>query len=164
MKRNPSGGRAPHYLLMVLALILSLVDAGFSLITTSTVELQKVSSSETPNPPFKPSVEPLKSTVTSTTATSATKRSFRTTKAYGTTESPTTTERHSTKVHASIKSVLKSARQKLNSSSSVGAHSPARLQDRLGALDCDLPVLPRESRLWRGNETHELNLPVTVSI
>lgn len=165
---NMSVGReTPHYLLMVLVLILSLVGAGLCEIASSKDEIKRVSSSETPTlTTFKLRVEPLKSTVTSTTATSTTKRSFKATKAYEATESPTTTERHSTKVHANTKGVVKSPRrQKLNSSSSVGvAHSPARLQERLGAIDCDLAVLPRESRLWRGNETHELKLPVTVSI
>ncbi|KOB79373.1 Uncharacterized protein OBRU01_00250 [Operophtera brumata] len=161
-----SVGRAtPHYLLMALALILSLVGASFCEIASSKEEIKRVSSSEMPAlATFNPRVEPSQSTVTSTTATSTTKRSFRTTKAYEGNGSQTTTERHSTKVHASTKGVVKSTRkQKLNSSSSVGvAHSPGRLQERLGAIDCDLAVLPRESRLWRGNETHELNLPVTV--
>jgi hypothetical protein len=33
----------------------------------------------------------------------------------------------------------------------------------LESLSCDIPPLPTESRLWRGNETHELMLPITVS-
>ncbi|XP_045538284.1 delta and Notch-like epidermal growth factor-related receptor [Papilio machaon] len=81
----------------------------------------------------------------------------------------TTTMRTNTKAPttAKTKSVTKSARkQKLNTTSSGfsgGARSRARFQDHLGATDCDLPLLPHESRLWRGNETHELNLPVTMS-
>lgn len=43
------------------------------------------------------------------------------------------------------------------------ARTPTRLDERLQALDCDIPLLPAESRLWRGNETHELMLPITVS-
>ncbi|KAL4712748.1 hypothetical protein ACJJTC_008045 [Scirpophaga incertulas] len=84
--------------------------------------------------------------------------STKTTKAY----SSSTTVRHSTKVHSSTKGAMKSARkEKLKSSSStVGVHAP-HFQEILNAIDCELPVLPRESRLWRGNETHELNLPVT---
>jgi hypothetical protein len=42
------------------------------------------------------------------------------------------------------------------------ARTPSRLDERLEALDCDIPLLPAESRLWRGNETHELTLPITV--
>lgn len=162
-----TGKRTPHYLLMALAVILSLVRSGFCEIASTKDEIKRVSSSVTPTfTTLKPRAEPLKSTVTSTTATSTTKRSFRTTKAYDATESSTTIERHSTKVHASTKGTVNSARrQKSNISSSVvAAHTPARLQERFGAIDCDLPVLPRESRLWRGNETHELNLPLTVSI
>lgn len=47
---------------------------------------------------------------------------------------------------------------------SYASHNPNRLDERLQALDCDIPLLPAESRLWRGNETHELNLPITVSV
>lgn len=46
---------------------------------------------------------------------------------------------------------------------SYPARTPSRLDERLEALDCDIPLLPAESRLWRGNETHELMLPITVS-
>ncbi|XP_077294569.1 delta and Notch-like EGF repeat containing weary [Arctopsyche grandis] len=42
------------------------------------------------------------------------------------------------------------------------ARTPSRLDERLEALDCDIPLLPAESRLWRGNETHELMLPITI--
>jgi hypothetical protein len=40
---------------------------------------------------------------------------------------------------------------------------PSRLEEKLESLSCDIPPLPTESRLWRGNETHELMLPITVS-
>ncbi|XP_045445472.1 delta and Notch-like epidermal growth factor-related receptor [Melitaea cinxia] len=96
-----------------------------------------------------------------------TKEDAKTTTRTVTTENPTTVRKVTTQVYASTKGSLKSARrQKLNTTSSAlgnVVHTSTRLQDRLGALDCDLPVLPRESRLWRGNETHELNLPVTIS-
>ncbi|XP_041975910.1 delta and Notch-like epidermal growth factor-related receptor isoform X2 [Aricia agestis] len=50
----------------------------------------------------------------------------------------------------------KSARgQKANTSAPPMRRAPER------AVECELPVLPRDSRLWRGNETHELNFPVT---
>lgn len=39
---------------------------------------------------------------------------------------------------------------------------PTQLEEKLAALSCDLPLLPSESRLWNGNETHELLLPITV--
>lgn len=42
-------------------------------------------------------------------------------------------------------------------------HIPGTLlEERLELLGCDLPLLPTESRLWNGNETHELLLPTTV--
>jgi len=40
---------------------------------------------------------------------------------------------------------------------------PSRLEEKLQSLSCDIPPLPTESRLWRGNETHEVMLPITVS-
>lgn len=39
-----------------------------------------------------------------------------------------------------------------------------RLRDRLNSLECDMQtMMPDESSVWRGNETHELSLPTTVS-
>lgn len=39
-----------------------------------------------------------------------------------------------------------------------------RLRDRINSLECDMQTaLPDESSVWRGNETHELSLPTTVS-
>lgn len=162
------------------ALILSLASACFCETTvTPKDEIKTVSSSPvTQSTPFlystlKPA-KPLASTVVQTTST--TKESIKPTKAYEASESPTTARHSTTKVYTSTKGITHSARrQKLNSSSSAlgsasasasanTALSPARFQERLGAIDCDLPVLPTKSRLWRGNETHELNLPVTVSL
>lgn len=40
---------------------------------------------------------------------------------------------------------------------------PTRLEEKLESLSCEIPQLPTESRLWRGNQTHELLLPITVS-
>nr|XP_026493720.1 delta and Notch-like epidermal growth factor-related receptor [Vanessa tameamea] len=115
----------------------------------------------------KASVKLLETTEPLSLAALTTKESAKTTNENVTTESPTTIRKVTTQVYDSTKGSLKSARrQKLNTTSSAlgsAVHSSTRLQDRLGALDCDLPVLPRESRLWRGNETHELNLPVTMS-
>ncbi|KAJ8736374.1 hypothetical protein PYW08_007030 [Mythimna loreyi] len=173
MNQSSMGGRgAPHALLMGTALILSLAGACYCETTLSSRdEIKTVSSSQAPPtvPLQKLYSKPLETTVASTTASSTTKNSLKTTKAYAATESPASARHSTTKVYTSTKGELKSARrQKLNSSSSgvgaaipAGAHSPARLQERLAAVDCELPVLPRESRLWRGNETHELNLPVT---
>lgn len=39
----------------------------------------------------------------------------------------------------------------------------SRLQEKLNMLDCDLQNLSADMAVWRGNETHELNLPITVS-
>lgn len=39
----------------------------------------------------------------------------------------------------------------------------SRLQEKINALDCELPNLPADSTAWRGNETHELHLPIKVS-
>lgn len=165
-----AGYRTPHSLLMATALILSLAGACYCDHTLSPQdEIKTASTSQAPvtSPLKKLYTKPLVTTVASTAASSTTKNSLKTTKAFVATESPATARHSTTKVYTSTKEVVKSARrQKLNTSSSAlgAAHSPARLQERLGAIDCDLPVLPRESRLWRGNETHELNLPVTVSI
>lgn len=115
----------------------------------------------------KSSVKLLQTSVPLNARALTTREDAKTTKGTVTTEDPTTVRKVTTQVYASTKGSLKSARrQKLNTTSSAlgnAVHTSTRLQDRLGALDCDLPVLPRESRLWRGNETHELNLPVTVS-
>ncbi|CAH0724859.1 unnamed protein product, partial [Brenthis ino] len=133
-----------------------------------TKEIKTVSTLPTPTTEFihstKSSIKPLQTTVP-LSATQTTKKSLKTTKGYASTETTTTTRRTTTQVYSKTKDLLKSARrQKLNTiSSALGStiHTSTRLQDRLGAIDCDLPVLPRESRLWRGNETHELHLPVT---
>lgn len=167
--------KSSHFLSMRTVLILSLARACFCETTlTPKDETKTVSSSPaTQTTPFIYSArlrtaKPLASTVVQTTST--TKESIKTTKAYMASESPTTTRHSATNVYTSTKAIAQSARkQKLNSSSSAlggasSALSPARFQERLGAIDCDLPVLPTKSRLWRGNETHELNLPVTVSV
>lgn len=39
----------------------------------------------------------------------------------------------------------------------------SRLEEKLNSLDCDIQNLSADSTVWRGNETHELNLPITVS-
>ncbi|XP_044256484.1 delta and Notch-like epidermal growth factor-related receptor [Tribolium madens] len=36
------------------------------------------------------------------------------------------------------------------------------IEEKIQALACDVPVLPTEYRIWKGNETHELLLPITV--
>lgn len=161
-------------------LILSLASACFCETTlTPKNEIKTVSSSPaTQSTPFIYSTlktaKPLASTVVQTTST--TKESIKPTKTYKASESPTTARHSTTKVYTSTKGKAQNARrQKLNNSSSaLGSTSPSasanaalstgRFQERLGAIDCDLPVLPTKSRLWRGNETHELNLPVTVRL
>jgi hypothetical protein len=42
-------------------------------------------------------------------------------------------------------------------------HVLSRLEEKLNTLDCDIQNLSADSMVWRGNETHELNLPITVS-
>lgn len=39
-----------------------------------------------------------------------------------------------------------------------------RLQEKINSLECDIQNLPQDAHLWRGNETHELLLPITVSV
>ncbi|XP_069359989.1 delta and Notch-like epidermal growth factor-related receptor isoform X1 [Maniola hyperantus] len=136
----------------------------------STAELKGVSSSPAPATTefihsTKSSVTPSTVTVPLSTGAPITKESVKTTKSYFSTER-STTRKAKTQVKASTKGLPKYARRRKpnSTSSTTGAvHSSTRLQDRLGAIDCELPVLPRESRLWRGNETHELNLPVKMS-
>lgn len=155
----------------VLLMILFVGDSFCNVTLNSTVKIKGTSSSPVPTTTefihsVKSSAKPSVATVPPSTDASTTKESIETTKAYITTERSTTTRKARTQAPASIKGLKKFARRrKLNATSStLGAvHSSTRLQDRLGALDCELPVLPRESRLWRGNETHELNLPETVS-
>lgn len=45
----------------------------------------------------------------------------------------------------------------------VHPHTLSRLQEKVNSLDCDLQNLSADMTVWRGNETHELNLPITVS-
>ncbi|GJQ66984.1 hypothetical protein Trydic_g21917 [Trypoxylus dichotomus] len=50
-----------------------------------------------------------------------------------------------------------------NQSENVMPHRmPTQLEEKVESLSCNLPLLPTESRLWNGNETHELLLPITV--
>ena len=153
-------------------LLISVVGICFCEHDNETNETKTSSTLQTPNTDFmhstKSSSKPLQTTVP-LRATQTTQKTFKTTKGYASTDSTTTTRKTTTQVYStSTKNLLKSARrQKLNTTSSAPGstiHTATRLQDRLGAIDCDLPVLPRESRLWRGNETHELHLPVTVSL
>lgn len=158
-----------HFVPMLL-LILVIGGCFCEINENVTKEIKTVSTLPTPTTEFihstKSSIKPLQTTVP-LNATQTTKKSLKTTKGYVSTEPTTTTRRATTQVYSKTKDLLKSARrQKLNTTSSAlgnTIHTSTRLQDRLGAIDCDLPVLPRESRLWRGNETHELHLPVTVS-
>ncbi|XP_058447077.1 serine-rich adhesin for platelets-like [Malaya genurostris] len=38
----------------------------------------------------------------------------------------------------------------------------SRLQEKINTLDCDIQPLSPDSSIWRGNETHELELPITT--
>ncbi|KAJ0182534.1 hypothetical protein K1T71_001903 [Dendrolimus kikuchii] len=160
------GMTTPHFSLMTSALILSLAGACLGELTLKEGIKKESSIIPTLTTVFKTSNrEPLTTTMPESTATSTTKETIKTINAYVSTASPTTTRHSTMRVYASTKGVVQSARrQKLNSGfSALGptAHMPARPQERLGPVDCDLPVMPRESRLWRGNETHELKLPLT---
>ncbi|XP_062545625.1 uncharacterized protein LOC134212102 [Armigeres subalbatus] len=38
----------------------------------------------------------------------------------------------------------------------------SRLQEKINTLDCDIQAVSPDSSIWRGNETHDLNLPITT--
>ncbi|XP_048489260.1 delta and Notch-like epidermal growth factor-related receptor isoform X2 [Plutella xylostella] len=122
---------------------------------------------QTPVPTEPSSVKLLAKNATSSTPLPTTKENAGTTKrAYISTESAATATASYFKKYPSSKGQVKSAsRGKSNTSGGVAAAAAAaaRPAQRPGDVDCDLPVLPRDSRLWRGNETHELRLPVTVA-
>lgn len=165
-----AGMTTPRFLLMTSALILSLVGVCLGEFDAPLKDVLKKESSTISilSTVFKTSnAEPLETTMANT-VTSTTKEAIKTINAYVPTENPTTIGRSTARVYASTKGVAESAKwQKLHSGSSVlgtKMRLPVRSQKRLGPADCDLPVLPRESRLWRGNETHELKLPLTVKI
>ncbi|KAH8333828.1 hypothetical protein KR059_003698 [Drosophila kikkawai] len=39
----------------------------------------------------------------------------------------------------------------------------SRLQEKINSLECEIPTVPQDSHLWRGNETHELLLPIVTT-
>ncbi|KAH8352841.1 hypothetical protein KR084_006717 [Drosophila pseudotakahashii] len=39
----------------------------------------------------------------------------------------------------------------------------SRLQEKINSLECEIPNVPQDSHLWRGNETHELLLPIVTT-
>ncbi|XP_037960522.1 mucin-5AC [Teleopsis dalmanni] len=39
----------------------------------------------------------------------------------------------------------------------------SRLQEKINSLECEIQNVPQDSHLWRGNETHELLLPIVSS-
>ncbi|XP_044315415.1 uncharacterized protein LOC108046535 isoform X2 [Drosophila rhopaloa] len=39
----------------------------------------------------------------------------------------------------------------------------SRLQEKINSLECEIPGVPQDSHLWRGNETHELLLPIVTT-
>ncbi|KAI8042398.1 hypothetical protein M5D96_003711 [Drosophila gunungcola] len=39
----------------------------------------------------------------------------------------------------------------------------SRLQEKINSLECEIPPVPQDSHLWRGNETHELLLPIVTT-
>uniref|UniRef100_A0A1A9WZN9 Uncharacterized protein n=1 Tax=Glossina brevipalpis TaxID=37001 RepID=A0A1A9WZN9_9MUSC len=38
------------------------------------------------------------------------------------------------------------------------------LQEKINSLECNIQILPQNSHLWRGNETHELLLPIMFAL
>lgn len=50
-----------------------------------------------------------------------------------------------------------------NKQKNTRGHNISRLQEKINSLDCDIQIMTPELTIWRGNETHELTLPVTVS-
>lgn len=41
-------------------------------------------------------------------------------------------------------------------------HIMTALEEKLSSLNCGITCIPEDARLWKGNETHELLLPLTV--
>lgn len=41
---------------------------------------------------------------------------------------------------------------------------PSAFDEKAESLGCNLPSLPNDCRIWKGNETHELLLPILVSL
>ncbi|XP_039494309.1 protein HEG isoform X3 [Drosophila santomea] len=39
----------------------------------------------------------------------------------------------------------------------------SRLQEKINSLECEISNVPQDSHLWRGNETHELLLPIVTT-
>ncbi|XP_034472107.1 uncharacterized protein LOC117779878 [Drosophila innubila] len=39
----------------------------------------------------------------------------------------------------------------------------SRLQEKINSLECEIQNVPQDSHLWRGNETHELLLPIVTT-
>ncbi|XP_023031742.1 uncharacterized protein LOC6642814 isoform X1 [Drosophila willistoni] len=39
----------------------------------------------------------------------------------------------------------------------------SRLQEKINSLECEIQTVPQDSHLWRGNETHELLLPIVTT-
>lgn len=80
----------------------------------------------------------------------------------------TSTENHSQQQHSSSLNEMNSTPTDVTTtirSQQVAPHlrTLSRLQEKINALECDMQAIGVESTVWRGNETHELNLPTTVS-
>lgn len=90
-----------------------------------------------------------KSTTASPTVTTASKRM----ESFGVTVDTTKPEQHSIAVNNLAKPYSRS-------------HVLSRMEEKINSLECDIQIQnePIESSVWRGNETHELCLPNTVSL
>lgn len=95
-----------------------------------------------------------KSTTASPTVTTASKRMVTdSVESFGVTVDTTKQEQHSIAVNNLVKPYSRS-------------HVLSRMEEKINSLECDIQIQnePIESSIWRGNETHELCLPNTVSL
>lgn len=44
----------------------------------------------------------------------------------------------------------------------IDAHQDIHIDERFNVLSCDIPQLPSEYRIWKGNETYEMLIPKKV--
>lgn len=74
---------------------------------------------------------------------------------------PATTSKFESK--ASMEKAAASLKKRMSLVPTANSRMLSRLEEKMISLDCELQSLSPDASVWRGNETHELNLPVTVS-
>lgn len=87
------------------------------------------------------------------------------------TASPSSTTSTSTSTTTTMATLLATARTRPSAANPTKTASKpiarprilSRLQEKINSLECEIPNVPQDSHLWRGNETHELLLPIVVS-